>query len=207
MGYTLNAYPCSCLLFSSTLTPSDLRNKPLMLPSTEHPSAFKSSSTRQCPGGTQTSPKVFPASTAAHVLATLRTAAAHPTKGLLHLSLATTTPAAVGITNLHTGAQPDFYLTMTGPSSIGESSSAVVWGERRRPDTGNHVDAVFQTGARGLPDLASRPGSSLDRHASRFSATRRVTIPCGLDSYLLARSTLAGLVHESSACRVYTGGP
>lgn len=122
-----------------------------------------------------------------------RVAFPYPTTGPQHLSLSTAAPVTADSTITHAHARPDPYLAVTRPSDGRGSCNAVVWDEQRKSDVGSHVRPVLQTAAGGPPQLAPRPGSSLDHRASRPCAFREVaTIPggigrCRMSTYLFRR--------------------
>lgn len=89
---------------------------------------------------------------------------------------------------MRTRARLDPHLAMTVPFDVRDFCNAMVWDEHWKSDTESHVGPMFQIAAGGLPHLASRPRSSLDRSASQTSAFCELVIPFLTATYLLRQN-------------------
>lgn len=75
-----------------------------------------------------------------------------------HLGVTTAANVTTGPHAAHTRAFLDLFLATATPSDVGNSCSAVMWGERRRSHIESHVGPVFQTAVRRLANFAPDPG-------------------------------------------------
>lgn len=194
----LSDAPCSMPCAYSLLSPSsgapssfsyahprDSLRRPSMPPSPERPDEPRLGSVRHLDGAIGSPLTIFLFPATGDPLPAPRAAVSYWTTEPRHPSLSTATPVTADPSAPCPRARLEPFLALTRPSDVQKFRNAVVWDERRRSDTESHAGPMLQTTARGLTQLAARPGINLDRRACRPSSFREVSIQCRMATYFL----------------------